>query len=132
MEIVNALCEKYQLTEGEIDQILVNFWNYVLEFEIEEYRDFLSFRKTTNKARIKETQLKRKLSILYIKYIGEGIAKHYQAKVKPAVSSHAPGRVSNWTPDELHQLSKNIDKFCQLKDFQTDHPNILDIDVATT
>ncbi|KII70839.1 hypothetical protein RF11_00503 [Thelohanellus kitauei] len=138
MELLDAISEKYQLNVNEIDQILVNFLNYVLQFKIDDIRDFLTFRKTTYKDRIKETHLKRKLR--------EGIEKHVknpvnllsrllfddavyrkfmkavrktQPEVKTEVTSNLRTRSSKWTSDELKQLRQNIDKMCQVRIFTT-------------
>ncbi|KII70872.1 hypothetical protein RF11_13687 [Thelohanellus kitauei] len=132
MELVDAICEKYQLTANDIDQILINFKIYVLEFKVDDVRDFLTFRKTTHKEKIKETHLKKKLragidnpvknpvkllsrllsdDYLYRKFL-KAVRKSHK-KIKPIVYAGIRSRVPNWTSEELNQLRININKVCQ-------------------
>ncbi|KII71592.1 hypothetical protein RF11_03368 [Thelohanellus kitauei] len=134
MEFVDAICEKYQLSSNEIDRILVNFLNYVLEFKVDDIREFLAFRKTTYKETIKETHFKPKiqegierkvknpaklLSLLlsddyvYRKFMKS--LKKAQPEIKPTVSSNTRSRGSHWTSDEVQKLHKKIAQICQVE-----------------
>ncbi|KII68690.1 Replication termination factor 1 [Thelohanellus kitauei] len=132
MEFVDAMCEKYQLSSDEVDRILVNFLNYVMEFKVDDIRDFLTFRKSTYKARIKESCLKNRLRdgidnkvknpvkllsrLLSDDYVYRKFMKSLrktQPEIKPTVSANTRCRASNWTSDELQQLQTNIEKICQ-------------------
>ncbi|KII72229.1 hypothetical protein RF11_08649 [Thelohanellus kitauei] len=106
------MCKKYQLTSDDIDEILINFKEYVIEFKVDDIRDFLALRKSTNKETIKDTNLKRKLNYVYRKLM-KAIRKS-QTKVDTSESSNARTRPSKWSSDELQQLRKNIDKICQI------------------